>query len=366
LSTSFSALKANFLFCVLVAITGIAAPIGISFVLLRLVQATPLQAFAAGAALCSTSLGTTFTILSTTGLTKTRLGVVLSGAAMMDDVVGLVMVQVIANLGGKSSASSSFSAVTVIRPVFVSIGFAVGLLTVCWIVVGPFLKKIVPATTPLPPVLKSFNVAFLVHSCILVGLVTGATYAGTSNLFAAYLAGALISWFDEASGIAPGSRPSTTKAANSKTHEISEKIELQGSTGQTGFLDSSHQDVGPSERARLPDSDHDRPEEETVASNEDAPTGVAVYERFYKEPVNRILKPLFFVRRYLPHTNHDEKREAVNTWNLGLYRVLYSNYGDVPRRRRMARHHIFIADDAWENGDRYLARQGLFLMFVAY
>lgn len=56
--------------------------------LVVLANATPLQAFAAGAALCSTSLGTTFTVMQTSGLSATRMGVVLTSAAMMDDVVG--------------------------------------------------------------------------------------------------------------------------------------------------------------------------------------------------------------------------------------------------------------------------------------
>jgi len=54
---------------------------GLSFVLMAPLAATALQAFAAGAALYSTSIGTTFTILSTAGLSKTRLGVVLGSAA---------------------------------------------------------------------------------------------------------------------------------------------------------------------------------------------------------------------------------------------------------------------------------------------
>lgn len=60
------------------------------FVLMRLVSASRLQAFATGVSLCSISIGTTFTTLSTTGLAKTRLGVLLGGAAMMEDVAGWV------------------------------------------------------------------------------------------------------------------------------------------------------------------------------------------------------------------------------------------------------------------------------------
>lgn len=175
------------------ALTGITVPIVLSFSLQRLVRTTSLQAFAAGAALCSTSLGMTFTILSTSGLTTTCLGVVLRSAAMMDDVIGLVMVQIISNLGG-----SSISPTTVVRPILVSIAFAVVLPLACRYFVKPLtmLLNCHRENNPsgvLQKVLCLKQTAFVIHTAILLGLVTGASYAGTSNLLAAYIAGAIIS-----------------------------------------------------------------------------------------------------------------------------------------------------------------------------
>src|SRR6478735_10368515 len=132
LSTSFRSLKANLGLSSAVATTGILIPISISFAVMSMLNATPLQAFAAGAALCSTSLGTTFTILGTSGLSTTRLGVVLTSAAMMDDVVGLIMVQVISNLGG-----DAFDAITVVRPIMVSLAFAIVIPIMCRFIVAP-------------------------------------------------------------------------------------------------------------------------------------------------------------------------------------------------------------------------------------
>lgn len=166
---------------------------GLSFILNDLVGATSLQAFAAGAALSATSLGTTFTILSTTNLISTRLGTVTASAAMLDDVVGLVMVQIISNLGG---SASSFRSLTVIRPVFVSIGFAVGLFLLCAFFIKPIFKRILSAKPKIPDFVRSMQFAFLYQTIFLVGLVAGATYAGTSSLFAAYLAGVIVTWFD--------------------------------------------------------------------------------------------------------------------------------------------------------------------------
>lgn len=195
LSTSFRSLQANVFLSLGVAATGICLPIGLSFVLRHLTDATPLQCFAAGAALCSTSLGTTFTVLGTSGLTQSRLGVVLTSAAMMDDVIGLVMVQIISNLGEQST---SFNAAVVVRPLLVSVAFAVAAPLLCAFVALPVTSWLNRRREEKPTgyvnrVLDLQETAFVFHTLILVGYVAGASYAGTSNLFAAYIAGASIS-----------------------------------------------------------------------------------------------------------------------------------------------------------------------------
>ncbi|EGC40880.1 Na+/H+ antiporter [Histoplasma capsulatum var. duboisii H88] len=193
LSTPLSSLRADMSLALAVAVTGISVPIGLSFILMELVSATPLQAFTAGAALSATSLGTTFTFLSTTQLITSRFGTVTTSAAMFDDVIGLVLVQIISNLGGNGG---SFRAVTVLRPLLVSIGFDVGIVLVCRFVARPILIKIFESKGKLPKFTHKHQFAFLGYIFLLLGLVAGAAYAGTSSLFAAYLAGVITSWSD--------------------------------------------------------------------------------------------------------------------------------------------------------------------------
>ncbi|KAL1637271.1 hypothetical protein SLS58_009362 [Diplodia intermedia] len=272
LSTSFASLKANLLLSIAVAITGISVPIGLSFLLQGLAGATPLQAFAAGAALCSTSLGTTFTVLGTSGLTQSRLGVVLTSAAMMDDVVGLVMVQVISNLGG---SSSSFSATTVIRPVFVSLAFAVLIPLACRLIVKPatlFLNKHREANPSgsMQRFLVMRQTGFFIQTAVLLGFVAGGSFAGTSNLFTAYLAGASISWWDTEVPHLPVARSQSTDASHAGT---------QSSVGMVSSnSDSQVTDNGESIRS--------------YASGHIC--GIAIYQRYYQQAVEKILKPLFF------------------------------------------------------------------------
>ncbi|CAG8948600.1 unnamed protein product [Penicillium salamii] len=270
LSTSIKALKANILLSTAVALTGVCAPMGLSFILMELVSASPLQAFSAGAALSATSLGTTFTILSTTQLTTTRLGTVTTSAAMLDDVVGLVMVQIISNLGG-----NSFDVVTVIRPIFVSLGFAIGLLLICAFCLEPVLKKLIQHKERLPDIMGTAQFAFLAQTCVLVGIVAGATYAGTSSLFAAYLAGVIVSWFD---GLVAES-----------------KIQPIVSVPAVTQADSTAQETTPVHRNSDNITGHpDQPESRSRQGSHQHVTGEMVFERYYKEPNNRILLPLFF------------------------------------------------------------------------
>lgn len=231
--------------------------------------ASPLQAFAAGSALCATSLGTTFTLLSTSGLTSTRLGIVLTSAAMMDDVVGLIMVQVISKLG----ETSSFDATTVLRPIFVSLGLAIVLPLVCRFVVLPLtgviveLREAKPASS-LNRLLGKELTSLTFYTVTLVTIVAGATYAGSSALLGAYIAGAVISWWD---AVAPQPK---SAAINSPSGDTPSGNEATDTTVMTGTQEG-----------------------ETDQLNEphESQSGTALFEKYYEPALRRVFKPLFFV-----------------------------------------------------------------------
>ena len=281
LSTNLKTLKANLFLSATVALIGISVPIASSFILQSLLDITRLQAFAAGAALCSTSLGTTFTVLTTSGLTESRLGVVLTSAAMMDDVVGLVMVQVISTLGGDSSTN----AVTVVRPILVSIAFVVILPPICLWVVRPlavfcFRADFAKNAPGLHSMLSKPAAAFALRTAILLALVTGSRYAGTSNLFAAYLAGVCIVWWDGLWG-----------SPNKKQHEQQCAPVIQDAPRSiddgTPHV-SLAQDVGQTaHQATSATLDVEQIDTTTL-------TGLAIYERYYNPAVQTVLKPFFF------------------------------------------------------------------------
>lgn len=294
LHTSFQSLKANLLLSSAVALTGITVPIGLSYTLQGLLDASPVQAFAAGAALCSTSLGTTFTVLGSSGLSSSRLGVVLTSAAMMDDVVGLVMVQVISNLGG-----DSFSWITIVRPVLVSVAFAVIVPLACLFLVKPMTVRLnaYREAHPKARLNETFNktqTVFAMHTLLLVGFVAGASYAGTSNLFAAYIAGASISWWDSevphAVRCADTAQPEQSEEQKSEAPTSSKKRPLKEEP-----LPKHSTDAVPSMNPTVAADQHVESTHHVQSQDDgDDTCGAAIYQRYYHEAVSKILQPLFF------------------------------------------------------------------------
>tara|TARA_R110002003_G_scaffold239_3_gene17205 strand:- start:5278 stop:6543 length:1266 start_codon:yes stop_codon:yes gene_type:complete len=212
---------------------------------------------------------------------------------MMDDVVGLVMVQVISNLGG-----DNFSWVTVVRPVLVSAAFAVVTPFVCRLLVRPvtiWLNQYRDAhpLTKLASVLQNPRTALVIHTLLLLAIITSATYAGTSNLFAAYIAGAGISWWDSE---VPHPLATGATSGTLQTQEV--KLVPAPRSSSTGQPSGGIQDAN-------------RRASEVLQAGEDGPStsalkrvdgphhntdtcGSTIYTRYYHPAVSTILQPLFF------------------------------------------------------------------------
>ncbi|KAK8086588.1 Sodium/hydrogen exchanger family-domain-containing protein [Apiospora phragmitis] len=263
-SNSLPTMRANLLLSSCVALTGIAAPIGLSFLLGPLAGAAPLQSFAAGAALCSTSLGTTFTVLSTSG----------GGAA-----------------GGNNIAPA-----IVVRPVFVSVAFAVAVPLACRFVLRPLMAYVwrkKQSTSKkqkhseqeqsrglLSRLTQAGQSALLVQTGVLLGLVAAAGYAGASVLLAAYLAGIVASWWRDERAALVAASPSSEQVV-------------------TGGASSTAEDTGSSSAPHPPTTAR---EDNANASSDSRQQGAApketdtrdMYSTYYGDSVERILKPFFF------------------------------------------------------------------------
>ncbi|KAG8838620.1 Hsp70 ATPase ssc1 [Serendipita sp. 405] len=203
LSTNLSLLFRNLGLSILCALTGVLLPIGLSILLLSTgFGYTVLASFAAGAALSATSLGTTFAVLQTdhgegnSALFRTRIAVVLLSAAMIDDIIALIMASVIESIedGTESHRSLGWA---IGRPILAS--FAMSILI---LVLGFFMMR-------LPRQLKIYinklwttsllrryrkRTEFIILFFTLTSISAGAAYAGTSVLYGAFLAGLLLTY----------------------------------------------------------------------------------------------------------------------------------------------------------------------------
>ncbi|SPQ25299.1 db8fb8e5-cc05-442f-b554-96012710f49b [Thermothielavioides terrestris] len=219
-------LRQNLILSAAVALFGVLTPIALSFGLLYAgFHYALLEAFIVGTSLCSTSLGTTFVVLSSASKNKpkstssspnadanptapavaagvdfsqTRIGTVLVGAAVLDDVCGLVLVSLIRNLrgvAGDADGGGTSLGWTVGRPVLASGLMAVLTPVVAWLVAGPLYRRFVTPSrlqrAAAAGVAHAFNI--LLMAAVLCAFLTIAAYAGASVLFGAFLAGAFVS-----------------------------------------------------------------------------------------------------------------------------------------------------------------------------
>jgi Kef-type K+ transport system membrane component KefB len=236
LSTDLSMLRKTAYMSISIATIGLLMPIALSFILLALpfsssagtTYPTPLAGFSAGASLCSTSLGTTFAILSSANLQRTRVGVVLVGAAMMDDVVGLVMVNIVTSLG-----NGKVGGWPVARPIAASFGLLLVTLALAPFVLRPIWRWVcdylsaeaeVDPTTNLKTSFRKWSTTlahniphlnFVLSTAVLILFVTIASFIDASVLFAAFIGGGVVNFLYS---VRPASSPTVSTSDESPSN----------------------------------------------------------------------------------------------------------------------------------------------------
>jgi Kef-type K+ transport system membrane component KefB len=195
LSTRLDLLKANFTLSVLGAATGVIFPVAFSYLLLFLgFGYGAVETFIIGAALSTTSLGTTFAVIASASksvdLSQTRVGAVLVSAAVIDDVTGLVMSSVIHDLGKISGGGSVNLGWLIGRPIVASAAMAILTPILTKWVFAPLFRKYIEHHFAKFDHLSNITLMILVLSAF----ISIASYAGTSILFGAFLAGAFLTY----------------------------------------------------------------------------------------------------------------------------------------------------------------------------
>lgn len=204
MTTRLDLLRKNAVFSVLGATTGVCFPIGFSFIMIYLAYGyTAVDAFVVGAALSATSLGTTFTVISSTAknfsFVATNVGSLLICAAVIDDVSGLIMASVISQLGD-STANLGW---VIGRPIVASAAITILTPLTFKYIAAPFFRKFIESKLRRSPHKSNFVLMVL----ILCAYIVIAYYAGTSMLFGAYIAGVFIRSISSRAEVAEDSGP---------------------------------------------------------------------------------------------------------------------------------------------------------------
>ena len=119
-----------------VALVGVALPCLLGYAAMVWLGLPPIAAVVAAASLSATSIGISARVLSDLGQLETPEGQVVLGAAVLDDVVGLVMLAVVAAV----VAGAAVSAGMVVRTTGIAAGFIAGALVLGGLVVPPLFR----------------------------------------------------------------------------------------------------------------------------------------------------------------------------------------------------------------------------------
>ena len=211
------------------------------------------------------------------------------------------MVQVISNVG---KSKGPFQVIVVFRPVLVSLGFVLVLTILACFVIVPFHARRIAFFQ------KSFSVIFqylprprllfLFHSLFLGAIVTAASYAGTSNLLAAYMAGIFVTWCDE------NLRDLTTDIPSNSIDENG----IGGTSGAMVQESVQSRQQAQDETQTFPQQDEiqvTRDETKKLdqkTTNDTGSSGREVYDQYCASVVDRLLKLFFFVSLKPLDLNH--------------------------------------------------------------
>ena len=165
----------------MVAFLGVVAPFLLGWGIMWLWGASSIESVFVGAAMVATSVGITAEVLASKGLLSHAASKVILAAAIIDDVLGLIVLAVVSSLarGG----------INVPELVFTGVG-AIGFT----IVVAKWGTRAMGTVVPrLEQRLKAGEVQFNVAVIILFGLALLAMYAGVAAIIGAFLAGMALS-----------------------------------------------------------------------------------------------------------------------------------------------------------------------------
>lgn len=163
-----------------VAAVGVILPFALGYGACRLVRLGNLAAIVAGASLTATSVGITARVLADLGRMQEPESRIILGAAVIDDIIGLVILTVVAGL----TKGEQVTALGVARIAGAAFGFLVGSLLLGSLLLPPLFRLSGRVKLPGTPTILAVMFAF--------GLAWLADKAGSAVIIGAFVAGVLI------------------------------------------------------------------------------------------------------------------------------------------------------------------------------
>jgi Kef-type K+ transport system membrane component KefB len=164
----------------MVAIAGVVLPFALGYAVCRMLGLGHLVGIVAGATLTATSVGITARVLSDLNRLQEPESQIVLGAAVIDDVIGLVILAVVAGL----TQGQEVTVVGVSKTTAVAFGFLGGTLLIGRLIVPPLVRWVSRVDLPGTPTMLAVMLAF--------GLAWLASMAGSAMIIGAFAAGLLL------------------------------------------------------------------------------------------------------------------------------------------------------------------------------
>jgi Kef-type K+ transport system membrane component KefB len=165
---------------IVVAIVGVALPFGFGYYASTALGLATIPSIVAGAALTATSIGISARTLSDLGQLKSAEGQIVLGAAVLDDIVGLVILSVVSGLVGGTALSLGGIALTSA----IAIGFVIAAVVLGGLLVPPVFRAIASIEQS-----GTLGVVGLAFAFFLAWL---AASAGSATIIGAFSAGLIL------------------------------------------------------------------------------------------------------------------------------------------------------------------------------
>jgi Kef-type K+ transport system membrane component KefB len=160
----------------LVAVLGVACPLLGGWLLLRAWGGTSIEALFVGTAMVATSVGITARVLSGLGLLDAPTARIILGAAVIDDILGLLVLAVVSSIA--AGTVNYFEILT-------TAGLAIGFTAFITLVGAPVITRFAPGVDRL----RSGHGMFILGLVLCLGLSVAAAYIGVAAIIGSFLAG---------------------------------------------------------------------------------------------------------------------------------------------------------------------------------